>query len=66
MASNLNIDPGLLDRAFSIGGFKTKRQTVNQALKEFIARRKQRETLAFLGTVEFSDDFQAGPERRRQ
>ena len=39
MATNLGIDPELLGKAFAIGGEKTKKATVNRALREFIARR---------------------------
>ena len=39
MATNLSIDPKLLEEALQVGGFSTKKDTVNQALKEFIQRR---------------------------
>ena len=39
MATNLAIDPALLDKALEIGGEKTKKATVNRALREFIACR---------------------------
>jgi hypothetical protein len=35
MPTNLTIDDKLLDEALSIGGYKTKRETVNEALREF-------------------------------
>ena len=38
MATNLAIDQDLLDKALAIGGEKTKKATVNRALREFIAR----------------------------
>lgn len=41
MATNLAIDPELLDRALAIGGEKTPKATVNRALQEFIARRER-------------------------
>jgi Arc/MetJ family transcription regulator len=43
MATNLSIDPELLEKGLRIGGFNTKKDTVNQALKEFVQRRKQQE-----------------------
>ena len=43
MASNLDIDQDLLKEAQEVGSMKTKKATVNQALKEFIDRRKQEE-----------------------
>ncbi|MDR0706192.1 MAG: type II toxin-antitoxin system VapB family antitoxin [Planctomycetaceae bacterium] len=40
MATDLVIDNNLLETAFVIGGLKTKNDTVNLALNEFIRRRK--------------------------
>jgi len=41
MATNVALDPELLDTAFRISGEKTKKAAVTKALGEFIARRKQ-------------------------
>jgi hypothetical protein len=45
MATNLALDPELLDAAFRISGEKSKKAAVTKALEEFIARRKQVEIL---------------------
>ena len=45
MATNLAIDDKLLILAQGIAGIKTKKDTVNLALKEFIQRRKQEEII---------------------
>ena len=65
MATNLAIDPDLLDRALEIGGERTKKATVTLALQEFIARREQRRILDLLGTVEWDDSFDYKAERSR-
>jgi len=57
MATNLNIDSQLLSEALEIGGLKTKRETVNLALKEFILRRKQQEIFSLFGTAEYYPDY---------
>ncbi len=57
MATNLAIDDNLLILAQNIAGFKTKKDTVNQALKEFIQRRKQEEIINLFGNVEYDDDY---------
>jgi Arc/MetJ family transcription regulator len=41
MATNLAIDDRLLDEALQIGGHRTKKATVTEALTEYIQRRKQ-------------------------
>ena len=51
MATNLSIDNELLNQALMIGGLNTKKDTVNQALKEFVQRRKQREIVDLFGTL---------------
>lgn len=57
MATNLAIDEDLLLEALHISGLKTKKETVNQALKEFIQRRKQEEIINLFGTIQFDDDY---------
>ena len=52
MATNLAIDPDLLKKALNISGLKTKKETVNLALKEFINRRKQLEILDLFGKMD--------------
>ena len=57
MATNLAIDPRLLEDAQKAGNLKTKKDTVNKALREFIQRRKQAEILKLFGTVDFDPDY---------
>jgi len=57
VATNLQIDDRLLTKAQKMGGFRTKRETVNQALGEFVRRRAQREFSELFGTVEFTPRF---------
>ena len=57
MATNLKIDENLLDEALRLGGFATKKDTVNQALKAFVDRLKQREVLKYEGAFEEFDNF---------
>jgi hypothetical protein len=57
MPTNLQIDDRLLNKAKKIGGFRTKKDTVNQALTEFLRRREQREIVSLFGTVDFSPGF---------
>ena len=52
MATNLAIDPNLLQKALEISGLKTKKETVNLALREFINRHKQLELLDLFGKMD--------------
>ena len=65
MATNLAIDPMLLEKAFEIGGEKTKKATVNRALREFIARREQERLLDLFGKPDWDESFDYKRERSR-
>ena len=64
MATNIDIDPKLLDKAKRVGGMRTKKETVTKALEEFIQRREQRKILDAMGTVDFRDDWDYKADRR--
>jgi len=65
MATNLAIDPELLSKALNISGLKTKKETVNLALKEFINRRKQSEILDLFGKMDPDPDYDYKEGRNR-
>lgn len=52
MATNLAIDDQLLHEALEISGLKTKKDTVNLALKEFVDRHKQLEIIKIFGKMD--------------
>jgi Arc/MetJ family transcription regulator len=64
MPTNLAIDDQLLNQARSVGGYRTKRETVNEALREFIQRRKRLELLKLVGKVEYDQRYDYKQERR--
>jgi Arc/MetJ family transcription regulator len=57
MATNLALDDDLLALAQKVGGLKTKKATVNTALKEFIQRRRQEEISKLFGTVDYDPAY---------
>lgn len=65
MPTNLAIDPDLLDEAHRVGGHRTKKATVTEALEEYVMRRKQMRLLDLFGTVEFDPDYDSKSQRRR-
>lgn len=66
MATNLQIDPELLEQALQVSGEKTKKAAVTRALREFIARRKQREILDLFGSLDWDPDYDYKAERSRR
>ncbi len=65
MPTNLAIDDDLLTKAQHVGNNKTKKDTVNQALREYIQRREQRKVLALFDTIVYEPDAEPGSGRRR-
>ena len=66
MATNLAINPELLNKALEVGGEKTKKATVNRALREFIARREQERLLELFGKLDWDDQYDYKRERARR
>ena len=65
MATNLSLDPGLIEQALKVSGERTKKAAVTRALKEFIARRKQKNLLELMGKLEWDESFDYKAERSR-
>lgn len=65
MATNLQIDPDLIQQALEVSGERTKKAAVTKALQEFIARRRQKRLLDLFGKLEWdsSYDYKAGRTR---
>ena len=66
MATNLSLDPDLIDRALQVSGERTKKATVTRALEEFIARRKQKRLLELMGKLEWDSSYDYKAERSRK
>lgn len=64
MPTNLAIDDQLLQEALTIGGRRTKRETVNEALREFIQRRQRLELAKLVGRVDYDPRYDHRRERR--
>jgi Arc/MetJ family transcription regulator len=65
LATNLSIDPKLIDHALRVSGERTKKAAVTRALQEFIARRQQRELQGLFGKLRWDERFDYKTERSR-
>lgn len=65
MATNLSIDPELIELAQKVSGERTKKAAVTKALQEFIARRRQKRLLELMGKLEWDPGFDYKKERSR-
>ena len=63
MAINLGLDDQLIEEARQLGGQRTKKDVVTQALVEYIQRRKQLQVLALFGTVDYAEGFDTKAQR---
>jgi hypothetical protein len=64
MATNLALDDDLIEQARQLGGLRTKRDVVTQALMEYVQRRKQAQLLDLFGTIELDEGFDPHTQRR--
>jgi tryptophan synthase beta subunit len=65
MPTNLAIDDELLTEAQKVGGHRTKKDTVNEALREYIQRRRQTQVVELFGTIDFEPSYDPKKQRRR-
>lgn len=66
MATNLSLDPKLIELALELSGEKTKKAAVTRALEEFIARRRQKSLVDLMGKLEWDQSLDYKPARSRK
>jgi Arc/MetJ family transcription regulator len=65
LPTNLAIDDDLLEEAKRVGGHRTKKETVNEALTEYIQRRERRALVELFGQIDFDRRYNYKRARRR-
>lgn len=66
MATNLSIDPQLIERALIVSGERTKKAAVTKALQEYIARREQKRLAELFGKLEWDTEYDYKRDRSRR
>ena len=66
MATNLSLDPALIERALAVSGERTKKAAVTLALEEFVARRRQKRLVELMGKLDWDSSFDLKAERSRE
>lgn len=66
MATNLAIDDALVEEALRIGGHRTKKAAVTEALEEYIQRRRQLKVLELFGRLDVDPSFDFKAARRKR
>ena len=66
MPTNLAIDDKLIEEAREIGGHRTKKAVVTEALQEYIYRRKQLQMLNLLGRIDYDPGYDYKRQRKKR
>jgi hypothetical protein len=66
MATNVQIDPDLIRDALLLGGKRTKREVIEEALQEYVSRRKQQQLLNLFGTFDYDPEYDYKKQRSRR
>jgi Arc/MetJ family transcription regulator len=66
MATNLSLDPDLLEKTLRMSGEKTKKAAATKALKEFVARHDQKRVAKLFGKLQWDPSFDYKRDRSRQ
>jgi len=66
LPTNLAIDDDLLKRAKRLGRHRSKRETVNVALREYVRRREMVKLLEAFGTIELDPAWDYKSARRKR
>ena len=64
MATNLALDDALIEEARQLGGERTKKAVVTQALVEYIQRRKQLKVIELFGSVDYDPAYDYKAQRQ--
>jgi Arc/MetJ family transcription regulator len=65
MATNLDIDPKLLDRAVKASGERTKTAAVTRALREYVARHEQKRLVELFDALDWDPEYDYKADRSR-
>jgi hypothetical protein len=66
MATNLALDDRLVEEAKRLGMHRTKRDAVNEAIAEYVARRRRRKVLRSFGKMDWDLTYDYKAERKRR
>lgn len=64
MPTNLAIDDRLLREAQKVGKHRTKKETVNAALSEYVRKRKQQGIFDLFGKIDYDENYDYKRDRR--
>ncbi|MBD3867006.1 MAG: type II toxin-antitoxin system VapB family antitoxin [Acidobacteria bacterium] len=66
MPTNLALDDDLVSEAKKLGNHRSKKDAVNQALLEYVSRRKRRKMLDLFEKVDWDERYDYKEDRKRR
>lgn len=66
MATNIDLDEALINEARRLGKHRSKRATIEEALREYVQHRKQQRILRLLGEIDYAPGYDYKKLRRRR
>lgn len=57
MATNIQLDEALITAAQKLGNHPSKKATVEEALREYVVKRKQADVIQLFGKIDYDDDY---------
>lgn len=63
--ANLAIDDKIIEEAKRIGGHRTKKAAVLEALEEYIQYHKQQRIIDLFGTIHYASDYEYKAQRKK-
>lgn len=66
MATNLQIDDKLIQTAVQLGGHRTKKEAVTQALIEYNQHLQQVKVISLFGTIDYEKDYSYKDQRSKK
>ena len=65
MATNLQLDDKLIEKAVKLGGHKTKKDAVSKALVEYVQNLEQEKILSMFGTIDYDPEYDYKKQRQQ-
>ncbi len=65
LATNLQLDDRLIEKAVKLGKHRTKKAAVTQALKEYVEHLEQQKLLGLFGCVDYDPGYDYKKQRKR-
>ncbi|MCC6142263.1 MAG: type II toxin-antitoxin system VapB family antitoxin [Candidatus Hydrogenedentes bacterium] len=66
MATNLQIDDELINKAVALGNHRTKKAAVTEALQKYVQHLQQQKIVELFGKIEYFPEYDYKKERKRR